>query len=284
MKAKFGLVLALELLAWPVPAEVPVIDQARSGTGAATSATAGNPMANGQWPDREHGQLACWMYKAADTPTAAADRNPQATALVTRIAAEEGISQVLALSLVYQESRFNPCATSPAGAHGLAQLMAGTARDLGVDRYNIEQNVRGGMRYLRQQLCRYDGNIRLALAAYNAGPGNVRKYGGIPPFKETRYYVKTIRNKWMVAFGSYVPPNGRNTVSSVEAPPAAGSPGEPMVAEGAATVIFDNKTIAHAYYEDKAENSGAADALRKISNSDAGIYNAKQCDQGSKSQ
>jgi hypothetical protein len=279
MKAKFGLVLALELLAWPVRAEVPTKDRTHSGTEAATSATAGSLMANGQWRDRERGQLACWMYKAADTPTEAADQNPEATALVTRIAAEEGISQVLALSLVYQESRFNPCATSPAGAHGLVQLMPGTARDLGVDRHSIEQNMRGGMRYLRQQLCRHDGNIRLALAAYNAGPGNVRKYGGVPPFKETRGYVETIQHKWMLAFGSYLPPKGKSIALADGSLRATGGRRGSMVIGGAATAITDNGTVTHAYHEYRAEKSGAANALRKIGDLDGGIYNAKLCDQ-----
>lgn len=278
MKAKFGLFLALEVLAWPRYADALTKDQTHSSTEAATSAAAGNPMADGEWREREHGQPACWMYKTSDTPTEAADRNPEVAALVTRIAAEEGISQVLALSLVYQESRFNPCATSHAGAHGLAQLMAGTARDLGVDRYAIDENVRGGMRYLRQQLCSHDGNIRLALAAYNAGPGNVRKYGGVPPFKETQGYVEAIQSKWMLAFGSYVLPEAKSIALADGALRATGDPHGSMVTEGAATTVTDNGTGMHAYREDKAENSEAANALRKFDELDGRIFNAKLCD------
>jgi hypothetical protein len=278
MKAKFGLVLALELLTWPARAEVPAINQTHSGTKAATPASAGSPIANGQRSERERGQLACWMYKAAKTPTEAADRNPEVTALVTRIAAEEGISPILALSLVYQESRFDPCATSPAGAHGLAQLMPGTAMDLGVDRNSVEQNVRGGMRYLMQQLCRHDGNIRLALAAYNAGPGNVRKYGGVPPFKETRGYIEAIQNKWMIAFDSYLPPKDKSIAPSDGPSRATGGSRGSVVAESAATVIADIGTVTHAYDADKTETSGAAAALRKIGALNAGICNAKLCD------
>ena len=112
-------------------------------------------------------------------------------ALASQIATEEGVDPNLFLRLVNQESRFRPDAVSPKGAMGLAQLMPGTARDLGVDPSDPVQNLRGGARYLRQQLDAF-GDPTLALAAYNAGPGNVRKYGGIPPFQETQNYVRTI--------------------------------------------------------------------------------------------
>jgi hypothetical protein len=121
--------------------------------------------------------------------------------MVRRIAREEGIDENQFLALVYQESRFNPCAKSGAGAMGLTQLMPGTASDLGVNPHNIEQNLRGGARYFKQQLRRFNGNVSLALAAYNSGSGNVQKYGGIPPFRETQGYVKNITQKWLPAFG-----------------------------------------------------------------------------------
>jgi hypothetical protein len=79
--------------------------------------------------------------------------------------------------------------------------MPGTADDLGVVRHNIEQNLRGGARYFRRQLNAHGGNVSLALAAYNSGPGNVSKYGGIPPFKETQDYVRNITTRWMPALG-----------------------------------------------------------------------------------
>jgi soluble lytic murein transglycosylase-like protein len=95
-------------------------------------------------------------------------------------------------SLIVQESRYNPRALSPAGAIGIAQLMPGTARGLRVGNpWDVRENLRGGARYLRQQLDEF-GHWHLALSAYNAGPGNVRRYGGIPPFQETKRYIRSI--------------------------------------------------------------------------------------------
>jgi soluble lytic murein transglycosylase-like protein len=107
------------------------------------------------------------------------------------IAEEEGIDPDLFIRLVQAESNFRPDAESPVGAYGLTQLMPGTAAELGVDPSDPIQNLRGGARYLRQQLDRFE-DPALALAAYNAGPGNVRKYGGVPPFQETQDYVSKI--------------------------------------------------------------------------------------------
>jgi soluble lytic murein transglycosylase-like protein len=104
-------------------------------------------------------------------------------------------------ALVWQESRFNPIAISPAGAAGLAQLMPATARELGVtNRHDPAQNIDGGARYLRQMLDRF-GAIHLALAAYNAGPGAVSRAGGIPRNRETPGYVRSVIQRWM-AYGA----------------------------------------------------------------------------------
>ena len=97
----------------------------------------------------------------------------------------------LFLRLVHQESRFNPKAVSHKGAIGLAQLMPDTARLLGVDPHDPFDNLEGGARYLAMQYRQFK-SWRLALAAYNAGPEAVRKYGGVPPFDETRTYIKRI--------------------------------------------------------------------------------------------
>ena len=111
--------------------------------------------------------------------------------IATQIAQQEGVPVDLFLRMIGQESAWQPGAVSPKGASGLAQLMPGTARELGVDPSDPVQNMTGGARYLRQQLDAF-GRPDLALAAYNAGPGAVRKHGGIPPFKETQNYVRKI--------------------------------------------------------------------------------------------
>ena len=108
------------------------------------------------------------------------------------IARANDISPHLLEALVWQESRWNQTAVSRAGAIGLAQLMPGTARDLGVDPRDPIQNLAGGARYLRQQLNRFDGDVEKALAAYNAGPGRVMTARGIPSIPETQAYVRAI--------------------------------------------------------------------------------------------
>ncbi len=111
---------------------------------------------------------------------------------MARLAARKhGIPEDLFLRLVQQESGWNPNARSHKGALGLAQLMPGTARGLGVDPANPQENLDGGARYLSQQYTRFR-DWKLALAAYNAGPGAVEKHGGVPPYTETLNYVKVI--------------------------------------------------------------------------------------------
>lgn len=111
---------------------------------------------------------------------------------VHELAARYDLSPALIEALVWQESRWRANAVSPAGARGLAQLMPGTARELGVDSNDPFANLEGGARYLRAQMDRFDGDLEKALAAYNAGPGRVERAGGIPAIRETQTYVAAI--------------------------------------------------------------------------------------------
>lgn len=116
-------------------------------------------------------------------------------AKVHELAARFDLSPALIEALVWQESRWRENAVSPVGARGLAQLMPGTARELGVDSSDPFANLEGGARYLRQQLDRFDGDLERALAAYNAGPGRVIRANGIPRIRETQLYVTAIMGR-----------------------------------------------------------------------------------------
>jgi soluble lytic murein transglycosylase-like protein len=116
--------------------------------------------------------------------------------IIKQLASEYGLPPTLVTSLVQQESGFSPNATSSAGAMGLMQLMPATAASLGVTNpYDPVSNLRGGMQYLSGLLKRFNGSVPLALAAYNAGPGAVELYGGIPPYPETQSYVRSILSR-----------------------------------------------------------------------------------------
>jgi soluble lytic murein transglycosylase-like protein len=117
---------------------------------------------------------------------------------VKKISAKYKVDEKLVMAIIKQESNFNPNAVSSAGAQGLMQLMPATARRLGVlNPFDAEQNIEGGVKHLRGLMDKYHGNLVLALAAYNAGGGNVDKYGGVPPFNETQNYVKRILSNYL---------------------------------------------------------------------------------------
>ncbi len=117
--------------------------------------------------------------------------------LIAKYSDKNGLDKDFVKALVRQESGFNPKATSKCGAMGLMQLMPGTAQGLGVtNAYDVEQNIAGGTKYLRSMIDRFGGNEQMALAAYNAGPNAVKKYNGIPPYRETQNYVKNVMSMY----------------------------------------------------------------------------------------
>lgn len=127
-----------------------------------------------------------------NTPIPEASASPSVASAIQSAAAATGLSAELLKAVGTVESGLNPHAISSAGALGVMQLMPGTAAGLGVNPENINQNVLGGAEYLKSLLGQFGQNLSLALAAYNAGPGAVTQYGGVPPYQQTQHYVKSV--------------------------------------------------------------------------------------------
>jgi len=135
--------------------------------------------------------------KTMRNSTAAEGRESTYLDIVNAAARRFGVDPALIMAVIRAESNFDPQATSSVGAKGLMQLMDGTARRLGVtDSFDPVQNIAGGTQFLAELLQRYDGDVEKTLAAYNAGPGAVDRYGGVPPFKETLTFVPRVIGYW----------------------------------------------------------------------------------------
>lgn len=129
-------------------------------------------------------------------PPAGSSPSEDIDSIISDASKKYGVDENLLRNVIEQESGYNPEAVSEKGALGLMQLMPSTARELNVaDPFNPRQNIEGGAKYLKSMLDRFDGNLPHALAAYNAGPGAVETYRGIPPYRETKNYVSSILNR-----------------------------------------------------------------------------------------
>lgn len=166
------------------------------------------------YPDSNIHNYSNWgANEAAVLPSYSKGRNNY-DHIIQRAAQTHRVSAGLIKAVMHTESGFNPNARSPVGAQGLMQLMPATARRFNVSNaYDPEQNISAGAKYLSLLLNRFNGNTSLALAAYNAGEGNVSKYGGIPPFRETRDYVQRVTSRYQ---NLYAQDNSLQSVNSTQ--------------------------------------------------------------------
>ena len=140
--------------------------------------------------------LLCFCLAIGTTDKAHAAQSPQEVQkAIAQTALKMGVDPFVALSIAKLESNFNPNKKNPSGAIGLFQLMPDTARRLGVNPHVQNENIKGGIMYYQMMYKKY-GSMDLALAAYNAGPGNVARYKGVPPFKETKAFISRIKQEY----------------------------------------------------------------------------------------
>lgn len=183
----------------------------------------------------------------ASTPSRSANKNAY-DHFIRASASRHGIDPALVKAIIHTESAFNLNARSPVGAMGLMQLMPGTARDMGVSNaWDAAQNIEGGVKYLAW-LKRQTNNLDHIIAAYNAGFGNVKKYGGIPPFRETQNYVKSVKNRYMTLYRNdpslmrYLAQATTTTTStqSMTITPVAQNTAQPLVQTGSGRIYINN--------------------------------------------
>jgi soluble lytic murein transglycosylase-like protein len=159
-------------------------------------------------------------YTAADGAALIEKVRGKWESIISEISGRYGVDKDLVTAVIARESAGNPHAISPKGAKGLMQLMDGTARDMGVSSpFSPAENIAGGVKYLKNMLESFDGDEKLALASYNAGPGAVKRYNGIPPYRETQEYVRAVLAlKAKAAEGALAPvaAGGENSAASAE--------------------------------------------------------------------
>jgi soluble lytic murein transglycosylase-like protein len=187
--------IAATLIVCPFAARADVIDIAPSGS-----------VTVYKGPTQFVGASATPLTATAQTPSELAPLNPNAPSFPMQLhpvlagyldeaASKYSVDAGLVRAVAWQESRFRSDVVSPKGAIGIMQLMPATAAQMGVNPHDPQQNILGGVAYLRALLTQFNGDIRLALAAYNAGPAAVLQYGGVPPFRETQNYVTSIAQR-----------------------------------------------------------------------------------------